>query len=285
MRIDLHTHSAVSDGTDSPTELVRAAAAVGLDVVAITDHDTTASWAEAVDASAANNLTLIRGAEMSTVLDGSSIHLLGYLFDPDDAQLAAELHRISKDRVPRLQRITELARTELGSSVTWADVLAQSGDAESVGRPHLADALIAIGEATSREDAFERLIGPSSPAYVPKYAPSTRSAIALIRAAGGVPVIAHPWARGRRGQLDEETLAQLRDAGLAGIEVDHLDHDEETRGELRRVAHELGLVITGSSDYHGTGKHGFALGACTTSPQAYEALLAAVGPNGLDPVG
>ena len=285
MRIDLHTHSAVSDGTETPTELVSAAAAAGLDVVAITDHDTTAGWAEAVAAAEATDLTLVRGTEMSTVLEGASVHLLGYLFDPDDADLAAELDHISTDRVPRLQRITALMQSELGSRVTWADVLAQSGSADSVGRPHLADALVAIGEASSREDAFDRLIGPSSPAYVPKYAPNTPAAIALIRAAGGVPVIAHPWARGRRGQLDGATLGMLRDAGLVGIEVDHLDHDEATRDALRRVADDLGLVTTGSSDYHGTGKQGFALGACTTSPQSYDAILAAVGPNGIDPIG
>ena len=285
MRIDLHTHSGVSDGTDTPTQLVLAAGAAGLDVVAITDHDTTASWAEATEAATANHITLVRGTEMSTVLGDASVHLLGYLFDPDDADLAAELDHISNDRVPRLQRITALMGSELGSKVTWADVLARSGDADSVGRPHLADALIAIGEATSREDAFDRLIGPTSPAYVPKYAPGTSSSIALVRAAGGVPVLAHPWARGRRGELDVDTLAGLRDAGLVGLEVDHLDQDEETREALRRVADDLGLVITGSSDYHGTGKQGFALGACTTSPQSYEAILAALGPNAIDPVG
>jgi predicted metal-dependent phosphoesterase TrpH len=168
--------------------------------------------------------------------------------------------------------------------VTWENVLAASGGAESVGRPHLADALIAIGETDSREDAFDRLIGPTGAAYVPKYAPNTLDAIAMVRTAGGVPVLAHPWARGRRGRLDPPTLALLRDAGLVGIEVDHLDHDEGARNELRRLADDLDLVATGSSDYHGTGKQGYDLGICMTSPQAYEAILAAVGPNGLDPV-
>ncbi len=286
MRIDLHTHSTVSDGTDTPTELVHAAVVAGLDVLGITDHDTTASWAEAVAATEAirDDLTLIRGTEMSTQLDGSGVHLLAYLFDPDDAALAAELDHISNDRVPRLQRMTELARTELGSRVTWDDVMAEAGGADSVGRPHLADALITIGEAASREDAFARLIGPDSRAYVPKYAPSTTVAIAMVRAAGGASVLAHPWARGRRGQLGEATLRQLKEIGLVGVEVDHLDHDDETREELRRVADGLGLITTGSSDYHGTGKQGFGLGCNLTTPRAYEAIIAAVGPNGVDPV-
>lgn len=284
MRIDLHTHSAVSDGTDTPAGLVRAAVAAGLDVVAITDHDTTASWAEAADAAALTDLTLIRGAEISTLINTSSVHLLAYLFDPDDAALAAELDQICDDRVPRLQRMTALARSELGSRVTWEDVLAATGDAESVGRPHLADAFVALGEATSREDAFARLIGAGSRTYVSKYAPGTAAAITLVRAAGGVPVIAHPWSHGRRGVLDRATLARLRDAGLVGIEVDHLDHDDATRAELRRIADDLGLVTTGSSDYHGNGKQGYGLGVCTTSPQSYEAILAAAGSNGVSPV-
>lgn len=284
MRIDLHTHSSVSDGTDTPTALVHAAAAAGLDVVALTDHDTTASWGEAAQAAGEAGVTLVRGTEISTLLDGSSVHLLGYLFDPDDAALAAELDRICNDRIPRLQRMTALAQSELGSQVTWEHVLTAAGDAESVGRPHLADALISLGEASSREDAFDRLIGPSSRAYVPKHAPDTSTAIRLVRTAGGVPVVAHPWARGRRGVLDVATLGRLRDAGLVGIEVDHLDHDDATRAELRRIADELGLVPTGSSDYHGNGKQGYGLGVCTTSPQSYEAILAAVGSNGVNPV-
>jgi predicted metal-dependent phosphoesterase TrpH len=284
MRIDLHTHSAVSDGTDTPTELVAAAVAAGLDVIAITDHDTTASWAEAADAAHVHDITVIRGSEISTQLDGSSIHLLGYLFDPDHAELAAELDKISRDRIPRLRRMTELAGTELGSRVTWEQVVAEAGGADSVGRPHLADAMVAIGEARSREDAFERLIGSRSPAYVPKYAPNTFTMITMLLDAGGVPVIAHPWARAVRGRLDIPTLERLRDAGLVGLEVDHLDHDDRTREDLREVVADLGLVPTGSSDYHGTGKSGYRLGICTTSPHSYEAILAAVGPNGVDPI-
>jgi predicted metal-dependent phosphoesterase TrpH len=284
MRIDLHTHSAVSDGTDTPTELVRAAAEAGLDVVAITDHDTTASWPEAVRAAHDTDLTLIRGSEISTQVGERSVHLLGYLFDPDEPALAAELDRIRDNRIPRLQEITRRLREDQGLAITWADVVAQAGSADSVGRPHLADALVALRFVASREEAFATLLDWRSPAYVPKYAPDTATAIGLVRAAGGVPVIAHPWAGSRRGVLDLALIAGLADAGLVGLEVDHLDHDENTREELRRVADDLGLLTTGSSDYHGTGKKGYDLGVCTTSPQAYEAILAAVGPNGIDPL-
>jgi len=284
MRIDLHTHSAVSDGTDTPTELVHAAAAAGLDVVAITDHDTTASWAAAARAASETNLTLIRGSEISTQLGPRSVHLLGYLFDPDEPLLAAELDLIRDNRVPRLQEMTRRLQ-EQGVLVTWDDVLEQAGSAESVGRPHLADALVARGFVASREVAFATLLGWQSPAYVAKYSPDTAAAIRLVRAAGGVPVIAHPWAGGRRGALDLAMIASLIDAGLAGLEVDHLDHDDRTRAELRGTADDLGLIVTGSSDYHGTGKQGYGLGVCTTSPQSYEALLAAAGPNGVDVVG
>lgn len=283
MRIDLHAHSAISDGTDQPAELIRAAVRAGLDVVALTDHDTTAGWAEAAVEAGEHEITLIPGAEISTRIGTSSVHLLAYLFDPDEPALAAELERIRTDRVPRLQRMVDGMRA-LGSRVTWDDVLAAAPAAASLGRPHLADALVAVGEAQSREDAFSRLIGAGSPAYVPKYAPGTVDAIGMVQAAGGAAVIAHPWAHGRRGPLlDQDTLARLVAAGLVGLEVDHLDHDEATRAELRAVVRALGIVGTGSSDYHGLGKQGYDLGVCTTSPQSYEAILAA-SRHGTDPV-
>lgn len=285
MRIDLHTHSAVSDGTDTPAALVAAAALAGLDVVAITDHDTSASWVEAAEAARGTDLTLIRGAEISTQIGERSVHLLGYLFDPDEPALAAELDQIRNHRVPRLQEMTRRLREQQGLAITWDDVLEQAESAESVGRPHLADALVARGFVATRDEAFATLLGWNGPAYVPKYSPDTVSAIKLVRGAGGVPVVAHPWAAGRRRVLEVATITTLVDAGLVGLEVDHVDHDEATRAELRRVTDDLGLVATGSSDYHGTGKQGYAIGCCTTSPQAYEAILAAVGPNGVNPLG
>lgn len=275
MRIDLHAHSAVSDGTDQPGDLVRYAAEAGLDVVALTDHDTTDGWAEAMAAAAEHGITIVSGCEISTRgPGGASVHLLGYLFDPDEPVLAAELAQIRADRIPRLQRMVERVR-ERGSKITWDDVVERAGGAAAVGRPHLADALVDAGDATSREDAFVHWIGTGSQAYVPKHAPDTAAAIRLVRAAGGVPVIAHPWSRGRRADMERTDIEALVAVGLAGLEVDHVDHDLAAREELRALALDLGLVATGSSDYHGTGKSAaYRLGACTTSPEAYEAILA-----------
>lgn len=274
MRIDLHAHTAVSDGTDSPADLIRQAAGAGLDVVAITDHDTVDGWDAVVPAAEAYGVTVVRGAEISTRSPaGHSIHLLGYLFDPAEAALTAELAQIRADRVPRLQRMVDGVRA-MGSQITWEQVVARAGGATAVGRPHLADALVAAGEAASREDAFSRWIGVSGPAYVAKRAPQTTDAIRLIRGAGGVPVIAHPWSRGRTGGMSPDEIAALASAGLAGLEVDHVDHDPAARSELRDIAAGLGLIATGSSDYHGTGKtSAYALGACTTTVESYEAIL------------
>jgi predicted metal-dependent phosphoesterase TrpH len=275
MRIDLHTHSAVSDGTDTPAELVANAATAGLDVVALTDHDTTLGWPEADKVGQRLGIVVVPGAEISTVgPSGAALHLLGYFFEATDPALAAELDRIRDDRVPRLRRMTERLAAN-GSEVTWQDVLDQADAADSLGRPHLADALVARREAASREDAFNRLIGTRSPAYVAKHAPLAAEMIRLVRAAGGVTVIAHPWSRGRRRGLPPDAIATLAELGLTGLEVDHPDHDAATRAELAGLARDLGLVATGSSDYHGTGKVGHDLGICTTEPDAYEALVAA----------
>ena len=283
MRIDLHAHSAVSDGTDPPAALVGKAAAAGLDVVALTDHDTTAGWEAAAAAAATAGIVVVPGAELSTIGPyGAGLHLLAYLFDAGHVALAAELDQIRDDRVPRLERMTQRLR-DGGSHVTWDDVLEQADAADSLGRPHLADALVARGEAASREDAFTRLIGTRSPAYVAKHAPFTADLIEVVRAAGGVTVIAHPWSRNRRRGLPPEAIADLAAAGLHGLEVDHPDHDQATREELRALAHDLGLTATGSSDYHGSGKVGHDLGTCVTDPEAYEALVAAA--HGARPVG
>jgi predicted metal-dependent phosphoesterase TrpH len=281
VRIDLHTHSAVSDGTDAPADLVANAAAAGLDVVALTDHDTTLGWPEAMAAGRRLGVVVVPGTEISTIgPTGAALHLLAYLFEASDPELAAELDRIRDDRVPRLRRMTERLAAN-GSQVTWQDVLDQADAADSLGRPHLADALVARQEARSREDAFNRFIGTRSAAYVAKHAPLAAEMIRLVRAAGGVTVIAHPWSRGRRRGLPPEAIATLAELGLSGLEVDHPDHDAATRAQLAGIARELGLVATGSSDYHGTGKIGHDLGVCTTAPEAYEALVAAASTNPL----
>ena len=254
--IDLHTHSRASDGTDSPRDVLRAAAAAGLGVVALTDHDTAAGWAEAADAVAGTGVALVRGTEISTrvTTEGGSIsvHLLSYLHDPDDAVLRAECDRTRDDRLTRARRMTERLAEDF--PVTWDDVVAQTGDGATVGRPHLADALVAAGVVASRDEAFATVLHPGARYYVPHYAPDTDVAVRAVLGAGGVPVMAHPGAGARGRTVSEQTIADLAAVGLAGLEVDHRDHDDATRDRLRGLTAELGLLATGSSDYHGTGK-------------------------------
>ncbi|HSI92946.1 MAG TPA: PHP domain-containing protein [Jiangellaceae bacterium] len=272
MRIDLHTHSSISDGTDRPDALVRQAAAAGLDVLALTDHDTFDGWAAAMDAAEPAGITVVGGVEMSTTLHGAGVHVLGYLPDPAYRALADELARIRTDRTGRIRGITERLRA-FGVQITVGDVLSQAGDASSLGRPHVADALVAKGYARNRAEAFTRWLAEGGPAFVRKYAPTTATAIALIRSAGGVPVLAHPWGRSSRPALSAATIEDLAATGLAGLEVDHDDHDPVARDRLRELAVELGLVVTGSSDHHGTGKAGHRLGTNTTARDEYERLI------------
>ena len=272
MRIDLHTHSRVSDGTDAPAELVRAAKAQGLDVVALTDHDTADGWSDAVEAAQQVGLELVRGMEISTDLDGHSVHLLAYLPDPAYPPLAAELAKVLAGRSDRLPRM--LARlNDLGIPITVDDVVAVSGDAAASGRPHVADALVRMGVVADRGEAFDRYLAWGRPAYLGRYAAPLVATVRAVTAAGGVPVIAHPWGRTTRRRPDAGELAVLVEAGLVGIEVDHQDHSPEIRAELRGLARELDLVVTGSSDYHGTGKVGHPLGVNTTDPEEYTRLI------------
>jgi predicted metal-dependent phosphoesterase TrpH len=273
VRIDLHTHSNRSDGTDTPAELVEKAAAHGLDVVALTDHDSTAGWDEAHEAGRRHGIEVVGGIEISTMLDGVSIHLLGYGFDPADTPLLAELGRVlggRDDRLPAL--LAQLA--DHGMPLTVDDVVAQSGAAAASGRPHVADAMVAAGYVRDRDEAFRDWLYDDGPVYVARYGTALTDAIDLVAAAGGVTVLAHPWARKGRRVLAPDVIAGLADRGLGGVEVDHLNHSAEVRAELRALAHDLDLVVTGSSDYHGTGKGpAFHLGACTTAPDQLERLL------------
>ena len=272
MRIDLHCHSAASDGTDAPADVVRAAARAGLDVVALTDHDTTAGWDEAAAAARVLGVTLVPGMEISCQAGGISVHLLSYLHDPADAALLAETSRTREDRVGRARRMVELIAAD--HPLTWEDVVAQVTDDATVGRPHIADALVARGVVASRDEAFAGILDSRSPYYVRHYAPGAADAVRLVRAAGGVPVMAHPRA-GRRGRVvSDEVVAGLADAGLAGLEVDHRDHLPAEKDALRGLARDLGLLVTGSSDYHGTGKLN-AIGEHLTSPAVLEAIEAA----------
>jgi predicted metal-dependent phosphoesterase TrpH len=272
MRIDLHTHSSVSDGTDTPEELVRRAAAVGLDVVALTDHDTFDGLDGAAEEGERIGIRVVRGVELSCSRGGSSVHLLGYGPDPGHPELTEELLRVQGGRMGRLSGV--LAKlAELGVPVTEAEVLEQVGESPSVGRPHIADALIKAGHVQDRQEAFDRFLADGGPAHVARYAIDLERAVDLVHAAGGVAVIAHPWGRGREHLLPPAFLASLvRDHRLDGIEVDHQDHDEQTRQQLKALTAELGLLATGSSDYHGTGKLDHELGCNTTAPEVYAEL-------------
>ncbi|MFI6264619.1 PHP domain-containing protein [Micromonospora sp. NPDC051006] len=275
-RIDLHTHSTASDGTLSPAELVRAAADAGLDVVAITDHDSTAGWAPALDA-LPTGLRLVRGAELSCRWFGAEpavpLHLLAYLFDPDAPELVAELARVRAAREERGERIVNLLRAD-GIDVSWPEILAGAAGG-TVGRPHIALALIRAGLVTSTSEAF----GPDwlGERYrLPKEDIDVFHAVRLVRAAGGVPVFAHPRATRRGRVVPDELIAELAAAGLAGLEADHEDHSPAERAHVRGLAAELGLLVTGSSDFHGTHKT-VRLGAFTTDPEAYERIVAEAG--------
>ncbi|GHE51377.1 PHP domain-containing protein [Streptomyces thermocarboxydus] len=266
MRIDLHTHSTASDGTDTPAQLVRKAAAAGLDVVALTDHDTTRGHAEAL-AALPQGLTLVTGAELSCRLDGVSMHLLAYLFDPEEPALLAERELVRDDRVPRAKgMIAKL--NELGVPVTWEQVARIAGDG-SVGRPHVASALVELGVVDSVSDAFTpEWLADGGRAYVPKHETDPFEAVRLVKNAGGVAVFAHPAAAKRGRTVPDSAIAELAQAGLDGIEVDHMDHDPDTRARLRGLAGELGLLVTGSSDYHGSRKT-CVLGEFSTDPEVY----------------
>ncbi|GAA0918301.1 PHP domain-containing protein [Streptomyces thermoalcalitolerans] len=266
MRIDLHTHSTASDGTDTPAELVRHAAAAGLDVVALTDHDTTRGHAEAI-AALPEGLTLVTGAELSCRADGVSMHMLAYLFDPEEPALLAERELVRDDRVPRAKAMIAKLNA-LGVPVTWEQVARIAGNG-SVGRPHIASALVELGVVPTVSDAFTaQWLADGGRAWVEKHETDPFEAIRLVKAAGGVCVLAHPAAAKRGRTVPETMIAELAAAGLDGIEVDHMDHDPGTRARLRGLARELGLLVTGSSDYHGSRKT-VALGAHTTDPEVY----------------
>lgn len=264
MRIDLHTHSSVSDGTETPGELVASAAAAGLDVVALTDHDTTAGWAEASDAARRLGVALVPGTEVSALSRGVSVHLLSYLQDPAAPALAGLVAQTRDARLHRGRAIVERLSQDL--PITWDDVLAQQQPGTVVGRPHIADALVALGVVPDRTAAFADLLSARGRYYVPYYAPEAAEAVEAVLASGGVPVFAHPGADGRGRVVPDSAIEELAEAGLAGLEVDHRDHTPEQRARLAALADRLGLLVTGSSDYHGTGKDN-VLGENTTAPE------------------
>ena len=279
MSIDLHTHSSASDGTETPAELVRAASAAGLDVVAITDHDTIRGWAEA-EAALPRGLRLVRGAEISCVWDGISLHLLAYLFDPGHEVLAAEMAMAMDDRMPRAKAIVaKLA--EAGHPITWDLVLAQLKEGATVGRPHIADTLVELGVVRDRNEAFVSLLHDDGPFFVSHYYVDAVHAVRLVREAGGVPVFAHPAAATRGPTVGDDAIEAMAGAGLAGLEIGHRDNPPGSRDRLHELARDLDLLVTGASDYHGGGKPN-RLGENTTSPEVLDDLLSQA--TGAEPV-
>lgn len=269
--IDLHTHSSVSDGTESPTELVEAALAAGLGAVALTDHDSTAGWGEAAAASSGSGLMVVPGMELSTNYGPASVHVLAYLFDPTDEAILTQTARIRDGRLHRAERIVE--RISEDYELTWDDVLAQSVDGGTIGRPHIADALVARGHVVDRNAAFESILHWRGDYYEQYYAPSPLDGVRMIVAAGGVPVLAHPATHGRYRVMEERVIAELVDAGLFGLEVHHRDNTDDGKTRLMELAAKFGLAVTGSSDYHGEGKAN-RLAENTTSPEVLDRLIA-----------
>ncbi|MDO5534448.1 MAG: PHP domain-containing protein [Propionibacteriaceae bacterium] len=279
MRIDLHTHTLVSDGTDTPTQLVRKAAEAGLGAIALTDHDTFDGLREAKLAGAEAGVEVLAGMEFSTQTGGASVHLLAYGCDPHNEPLLDELAKVRvgrSDRVPTM--VAKL--TELGMPLTVADVVAHA-PGTSLGRPHIADAMVAKGYVAHRDEAFRLWLHEGSAAYVDRYSTELTHAIELVHRANGVAVLAHPWGRGRRRDLPESFLTELvNEHHLDGLEVDHPDHDADTRADLRAVAERLGVLVTGSSDHHGLGKRNNPLGAGLTHPDVFDEIVRRIGERG-----
>lgn len=273
MLIDLHAHSNVSDGTESPSQLMAAAAAAGLDVVALTDHDQTSGWAEAATAALATGVGLVPGMEISCkTARGVSVHLLSYLHDPTQPALLAEIDKARDARVHRAQKMVELISEDY--PITWDLVGEQSAPGATLGRPHIADALVAAGVVSSRSEAFATVLTSQSRYYVGHYAVDPVSAVELVRAAGGVPVFAHPMAELRGRVVEPEVFDDMIEAGLLGLEIDHRDNSASGRRFLQSLAGRHDLIVTGSSDYHGTGKPN-RLGENSTSVEMLGRILEA----------
>lgn len=270
MVIDLHTHTSYSDGTDTPAQLINKALAAGISIIGLTDHDSISGWQEATDA-LRTGISLVPGAEISCQTpDGISVHILGLLFDSNNSELMNTLEKTRENRHGRMEKI--IARiNEAGIDITMDDVLEQLSDGATLGRPHLADALVKKGIVASRDEAFTQMLHNNSKYYVSHYSPTPEVAIKLIKAAGGVSVIAHPMASHRGRTISLDTFGSIIQAGLDGIEVDHRDHSPDEKSQLIKLANESNLVMTGASDYHGNGKLN-TLGEYTTRPEQWEKL-------------
>jgi predicted metal-dependent phosphoesterase TrpH len=270
--IDLHTHTNFSDGTDSPTQLINKALAAGISVLGLTDHDSISGWQEATTA-LRPGISLVPGSEISCqTSDGISVHILGLLFDSENLELMGTMQATRENRHGRMAKIiTRL--NEAGIDISMQDVLDQLAEGATLGRPHLADALVKKGVVASRDEAFTQMLHNKSKYYVSHYSPLPEVAIKMIKAAGGVSVIAHPMASHRGRTISLETFGSLIDAGLDGVEVDHRDHSPDEKTQLIELAKQNDLVMTGASDYHGNGKLN-QLGEYVTMPEQWERLEA-----------
>ena len=249
---------------------MRSAAEAGLDAVALTDHDSTAGWDEAAEAARNLGLTLVPGMEVSCQSrEGISVHVLSLLHDPANPALLAEIDKSRAARVSRAELMVQ--RLSEDFPIDWDLVQEHVAPGATIGRPHIADALVAAGVVPNRSAAFSGILTARSRYYVAHYAPDPALAVELIRRAGGVPVFAHPVASARGRVVDESTFHDMIDAGLLGVEVDHRDNPPEGRAWLRRLAAEHSLLVTGSSDYHGSGKPN-VLGEFTTEPAVLEKI-------------
>ncbi|MEV8175413.1 PHP domain-containing protein [Microbacterium sp. NPDC079176] len=267
---DLHMHSNHSDGTESPGDVVRQAHRFGVRTMALTDHDRTTGWDEAAAATAELGMTFIPGMELSAKHEWRSVHVLGYLFDPLDEALGSETDRIRDDRIGRAERIVRSIGRDY--DLDWDDVLAQTTLDATVGRPHIADALVARGIVRDRTEAFDGILHPREGYYEPHYAPDPLTAVRLITEAGGVAIIAHPATIGRDHMMPVPFIEQLIAAGLGGFEIDHRENTAAGRKTLHAIAAKHDLIVTGSSDYHGTGKPNLP-GENTTSDEMVERLI------------
>lgn len=273
---DLHLHSTHSDGTEAPALVMAAAHRHGLRTAALTDHDTTSGWAEAAEAATSLGMTFVPGMELSARHRWRSVHVLAYLIDPDDAGLRAMTDRIRSSRLDRAQIMAE--RISRDYDIAWDDIVAQTTDGATVGRPHIADALVARGIVADRTEAFASILHPSNDYYVALYAPDPVTAVELVVGAGGVPIVAHPAGR---ALLPDSVTAAMLDAGLAGFELGHRENLPEPTALLADLARERDLIVTGSSDYHGLGKPNVP-GENTTADDMV-ARIFALG-HGTDPV-
>jgi 3',5'-nucleoside bisphosphate phosphatase len=266
---DLHSHSSFSDGTETPTRNVAMALERGLDGLGVTDHDTTAGLQEASAAAAGTELEVVPGIEFSAEYSGASLHVLAYWIDAEHAGLVEELRRLTDTRFRRGEMMIEKLR-DLGYDISFERVREIAG-AELIARPHIAQAMVEAGIVATEKQAFERFISDDGPAYVPKHALHPMAALALIREAGGICVLAHPGMWKGSGSVPDELIEQMAAGGMAGLEVDHPDHEDEQRTRYRELARRLDLVPTGGSDCHGA-RYAYRLGSVTTDAERFAEL-------------